>query len=363
MDAQDEHAFITRILKITAAVLLVLGTVVVLKPFIVAGLFAAVFVMATWPLHRLVRSRVRGSNTGAATIMTLAATVLVIVPFAWLVNNAIERVPGWIAAAQAWLAQGLPPPPDWLQQIPFAGALLDSYWRDLAADPSGLRGVGRRLIEVGRDPLIHVSQLIGQGVLQLALATFIAFFFYRDGEGIVRSLRAGLARVAGTLADELLTIVQDTVQGVVVGIVGTAIAQGSLATVGFLIAGVPGPFLLGGLTALVSVFPGGPVVVWLGATFWLLAQQQLGWAIFMASWGLFLVSSIDNVVRPLLISRGASLGFALVFVGVIGGLVAFGFVGIFIGPVLLALTWRLWNTWLRRGDERAPTTSRPGPAG
>jgi predicted PurR-regulated permease PerM len=360
MHADDEHALITRIVKIAAALLLVLGAVVVLKPFIVAGLFAAVFVMATWPLHLVVRRGVRGSDTWAAAVMTLAAIVLVLVPFAWLVDNAIERVPGWFAVAQGWFAAGLPEPPAWVLKIPYGGALIEQYWRELAADPGALRGLGRRLFEVGREPLLVAGRVVGEGVVQLALATFVAFFFYRDGEAIVRSLRKGLARVAGALSEELIAIVRDTVRGVVLGIVGTALAQGSIATVGFVIAGVPGAFLLGGLTALVSVIPGGPVVVWLGATIWLLAQEQIGWAIFMAVWGVLLISSIDNVLRPLLISREASLSFALVFVGVVGGLIAFGFVGIFIGPTLLALTWRLWNTWIERGEVRGSRSSSSG---
>ncbi len=364
MEHPDEQALITRIVKIAAAALLVIGAAVVVEPFLAAGLFAAVFVLATWPLHLAVRRAVRASDTAAAAIMTVLAIVLVIVPFAWLVDNAIERVPGWIAAVQAWLADGPPAPPAWLRRIPLVGDYLDGYWRELASDPGALRTVGARLIEIGREPLILAGRLIAGGVLQLLLATFVAFFFYRDGELLVRSLRAGTARIAGTMADELLAIVRDTVRGVVIGIVGTALAQGALATVGFLIAGVPAAFLLGGLTALLSLIPGGPVVVWLGATIWLLAHQQLGWAIFMVLWGALLVSSIDNVLRPLLISRGASLSFALVFVGVIGGLLAFGFVGIFLGPTLLALTWRLWNTWIERSrdpGQRASQSAAPPP--
>jgi|DewCreStandDraft_4_1066084.scaffolds.fasta_scaffold94169_1 predicted PurR-regulated permease PerM len=345
MQSGSERALITPIVKVVAVAALVLGAVIVIKPFIVAGLFAAVFVLATWPLYRAIRRRLRGSDTWAATVITLAAVVLVILPFAWLVETAIERVPGWIAIAQRWLSEGLPPPA-WLARMPFVGGVLDAYWREAVAEPGALQALGRRVIEFGREPLIAVGAVIGQGVLQLALAMFVAFFFYRDGEALVASLRAGLTRIAGPLSGELLTLVQDTVRGVVLGIVGTALAQGLLATIGFLIAGVPGPLLLGGLTALVSIVPGGPVVVWLGATLWLLAQERIGWAVFMALWGALLVSSIDNVLRPLLISRGASLSFALVFVGVIGGLIAFGFVGIFIGPTLLALAWRLWKTWL-----------------
>ena len=345
MDPNTQRALITRIAGLAALVLLVLGAIVVLRPFIAAGLFAAVFVLATWPLYSLLRRAVRGRNTLAASIATLLIIVLVVLPFAWLVQNAIDRVPAWFAVARAWIVEGLPPPPAWLQTIPIVGAMFAEYWQGFADDPGALRDLGRRLIEVGREPLVASGRVVGEGILQLALANFIGFFFFRDGEAIVRSLHAGVTRLAGNLAEELIGTVEATVRGVVIGIVGTAVAQGAMATIGFLIAGVPGALLLGGLTALVSIIPGGPVLVWVGATIWLLSKEELGWALFMAIWGAALISSIDNVVRPLLISRGASLSFALVFVGVIGGIIAFGFVGIFIGPTLLALSWRLWRTW------------------
>jgi predicted PurR-regulated permease PerM len=354
MKSTDEQALTTRIVKLTAVALLAIGTVVVLRPFVAAGLFAAVFALATWPLQQSVRRLVRGRATAAAAIMTLLSIVLVIVPFAWVADNAIERAPRWVAAAQRAFTEGLPPPPAWLQRIPVVGGWVAEYWREVAADPGALRTLGARLIELAREPLLFSGRVIAEGVLQLLLATFLAFFFYRDGETLVRSLRAGTARIAGDLADELLALVRDTVRGVVIGIVGTALAQGALATLGFVIAGVPGALLLGGLTTLLSLLPGGSVIGWLGATLWLLGQEQIGWAIFMALWGALLVSSIDNVLRPLLIARGASLSFALVFVGVIGGLLAFGFVGIFLGPTLLALTWRLWSRWVERGGRPHP---------
>ncbi len=354
MDPGIQRALVTRIAGLAALSLLVLGAIVVLRPFVAAGLFAAVFVLATWPLYSRLRKAVRGSDTWAAAIATLLLIVLVVLPFAWLVQNAIDRVPGWFAVARGWVVEGLPPPPPWLQRIPLAGALIDQYWRDFAADPGALRDLGRRLIEVGREPLVAAGSVIGEGILQLALANFIGFFFYRDGEKLVSSLRAGIERLAGALAGEMIATVEATVRGVVLGIVGTAVAQGAVAMIGFVIAGVPGALLLGGLTALVSIVPGGPVLIWLGATIWLLSTEQLGWALFMAIWGAALISSIDNVIRPLLISRGASLSFALVFVGVVGGIIAFGFVGIFIGPTLLALCWRLWRTFIEQESPPAP---------
>lgn len=352
LDPATPRALINRIAGLAALALLALGTFVVLRPFIAAGLFAAVFAMATWPAYAAVRRALRGSDTAAATLLTLAVVVLVLLPFAWLAENAVEQVPRWVGVVRGWIVDGLPSPPAWVARIPLAGAALEEYWRALAADPGALRELGKRLIEIVRGPLISAGAIVGEGILQLALATFIGFFFYRDGEAIVRSLRAGVVRLAGPLADELIATVQGTVRGVVLGIVGTAAAQGALAAIGFLIAGVPAPLLLGGLTALVSLIPGGPVLVWLGATFWLLAQELFGWAVFMLLWGAGLVSSIDNVVRPLLISRGASLSFGLVFVGVVGGILAFGFVGVFIGPALLALACRLWQVWVEREEDR-----------
>ena len=239
----------------------------------------------------------------------------------------------------------MPAPPGWVARIPVFGGTLDTYWREVAADPGALRALVLRAADISREPLVGAARVVGEGLLQLLLATFLAFFLYRDGEALVASLRTGLARLAGSLSDQMLRISHSTIQSVVLGLVGTAIAQGAVAVIGFLIAGVPNAFLLGGLTALLSILPGGTVLVWLGATIWLLSEQQTGWAIFMAAWGVGLISSVDNVLRPLLMSRGSDLPFALVFVGVIGGAIAFGFVGVFLGPTLLALAMALWRAW------------------
>ena len=155
-----------------------------------------------------------------------------------------------------------------------------------------------------------------------------------------------MQRLAGKLAPGLLETVGGTVQGVVYGLVGTAIAQGIVSLIGFAIAGVPGALLLGFLTFMLSMVPIGPPLIWGGAAAWLFAQDQTGWAIFMAIYGFVVISGIDNVIKPLLISRGSSLPFVLVFLGVMGGVYAFGFVGIFLGPTLLAVGLSLLQQWL-----------------
>jgi predicted PurR-regulated permease PerM len=190
--------------------------------------------------------------------------------------------------------------------------------------------------------------LLGEGVIQLSFAVFIGFFLYRDGEALVAATREAMQRLAGKLAPGLLETVGGTVQGVVYGLVGTAIAQGIVSLIGFAIAGVPGALLLGFLTFMLSMVPIGPPLIWGGAAAWLFAQDQTGWAIFMAIYGFVVISGIDNVIKPLLISRGSSLPFVLVFLGVMGGVYAFGFVGIFLGPTLLAVGLSLLQQWLKQ---------------
>jgi predicted PurR-regulated permease PerM len=146
---------------------------------------------------------------------------------------------------------------------------------------------------------------------------------------------------------------------VIYGIVGTGLAQGVAAAIGFLIAGVPGAPLLGFITFFLSIVPVGPPLLWIGATVWLFNQGQPGWAVFMAVWGFFVVSGIDNIVKPLLISRGTKLPFVLVLLGVLGGILAFGFIGIFLGPTLLAVGFNLARRWAlpQQGDDPRTTPS------
>jgi predicted PurR-regulated permease PerM len=205
--------------------------------------------------------------------------------------------------------------------------------------------------------LVQAGIVAGEGVLQFSLIAFIGFFFYRDGAALAQAVRSGLERVTGSVAGRLLEIVGGTINGVMYGIVGTGLAQGLAAVVGLLIAGVPGALMLGFITAFLSIVPAGPPLVWIGATIWLFFQDHPGWAVFMALWGFFIVSGIDNIVKPLLISRGASLPFVLVLLGVLGGILAFGFIGIFLGPTLLAVGFRFVRHWAvpqHASDPRTP---------
>jgi predicted PurR-regulated permease PerM len=182
----------------------------------------------------------------------------------------------------------------------------------------------------------------------MSLATFICFYFYRYGVESMRFLDGVMARVIGPQAQDITLIIVKTVRSVMYGLLGTSLAQGVLATVGFAIAGVPAALLLGFATAVLALLPIGPPLLWAGAAIWLVFQGDIGWAFFMLAWGAILISGVDNILLPLLMSRGSNLPFALLLLGVIGGVLAFGFVGVFIGPTLLAVGLNLMEQWVVR---------------
>ncbi|MDN3918904.1 AI-2E family transporter [Roseateles violae] len=334
--------------QLAAVVIVVFGCYQILHPFIPAILFSAVACSSSWPLYARLRRALRGRSNLAALLMTLGLVVLVIGPTTALAASLADDVGAAVQAIKELLEQGPLQPPEWLKTIPLVGESLDGYWHRLAGSREELVAALKSLIEPARAVVVVAGKAIGSGLLQMALATFICFFFYRDGEALVQSARGILARLAGGLADELLATIDNTVTGVVQGIFGTALAQALVAILGFVIAGVPGALLLGTATFFLSMVPVGPPLIWGGAAAWLFYQGSVGWAIFMLIWGLLVISSIDNFVKPYLISRTSSLPLLLIVFGVFGGIVAFGFIGVFIGPPVLAVGLTLVQLWTTR---------------
>ena len=161
-----------------------------------------------------------------------------------------------------------------------------------------------------------------------------------------------MERLAGQRAERLIQVTAGTVSRVVNGILGTAVAQSALALFGFWLAGVPGAMVLGLLTFFFSIIPMGPPLVWLPAAIWLYFQGETAWAAFMALYGMLVISSVDNIIKPYLISRGGALPLLLVFMGVLGGLMAFGFIGVFLGPVILAIAYALLSEWMNPSEKK-----------
>lgn len=352
--APERLASIDFYARVAAVVLLVVGCFVVLRPFVTAMLFAGVVCATTWPVYKEVKRRLGNRSAAAALLMVLALVLLIVVPLAILATSFAGNVATFAEALQRWLAAGIPGPPGWLAGIPFVGEQLSGQWQAIASNPEELRAIGRTMVDPARKALLGLGAVLGHGVIEMLIVAFVGFFFYRDGEAIMHAVHSGTERVAGHLSGDLLRQVQGTVISVVYGILGTALAQGAVATVGFLIAGVPAALTLGFATFILSLVPVGPPLVWGGAAIWLYYQGSLAWAIFMVLWGTLVVSSIDNFLKPLLISRGSKMSLLLVALGVFGGLLAFGFIGIFLGPALLATGLSVAQYWVRpAGPSRA----------
>jgi predicted PurR-regulated permease PerM len=342
--------------RVAAIALLALGCVLILQPFIGAILFAGVMVLSTWPAFVKLRDRWNGRSSLAALALVLGMVVVLAIPVALAAQSLIVHSAGMVEAVRGFLERrDSLQLPRFVTGLPLVGASLAEYWALLLESREELVSLAKRLADPAKTMLIAMGAAIGQGVVQILIAMFVAFFFYRDGERVRRLLIEGMVRLAG--ADHgagLVSTAQGAVRGVVYGLIGTAFAQAAVALLGFLIAGVPGAMLLAALTFVLSLVPMGPVLIWGGAAAWLYSEGQTGWAIFMVVWGAGVISSVDNFVKPILMSRAGNLSMMLVVLGVFGGAIAFGFIGLFVGPALLAVGWSVLKQWLGDRAEEEP---------
>jgi len=338
-------------LSAAALVLLVIGCFLVLQPFLIATLWAMILVYTTWPLRNRLKRWLRNSPTAAASGMTLAITMVMLAPVVAAVITLADDVVVFTDLAQARLKDGLPVAPAWIAGLPWIGERIAIYWNDLVQDSGHLIEELKKTLPAARSFLVASGATLGHGVVQISLSILIAFFVYRDGEQAALRLDAAVAQLGGEKARHLLKVAASTVRSVVYGILGAALGQGVLAGLGFWIAGVPAATLLGVVTFFVSPLPMGPAILWLPAAGWLFYQGHTGWAIFIALWGVLVVSSVDNFLKPVLMSRGSDLPILFVFLGVLGGAAAFGFIGVFIGPTLLAVGQRLVQEWIAAGEK------------
>jgi predicted PurR-regulated permease PerM len=326
----------------------------VMAPFWSALFWGAVLAFASWPLMRLLTRWLKGRESLAAALLTLGWAVLVLAPLVWLGFNLADHVRDATVFIKDVQVDGLPDPPTWLGSVPLVGERLVSFWNTIDQQGAAmLTSVRPYLGQVGNFLLARSAQ-IGGGIVELTLSIVFVFFFYRDGPRLAAFVLSLLERLIGDRAQYYVDLVAGTVQRVVNGVIGTAAAQALLALIGFLIAGVPGALVLGIGTFLLSLVPMGPPLIWIPATAWLAWKGDYGMAIFLGLWGTFIVSGVDNVLKPYLISRGGNLPLVIVLLGVFGGLLAFGFIGLFIGPTLLAVAYSLLLDWVGSNRVQAP---------
>ena len=336
---------IERWIALVVLIVLVAGCYLVLAPFLSAVLWAIILCCTTWPAFDRLQRVLHGRRTLASLVVTLAMALVVLAPFVIVGISLAENANELVDDAKRFIDAGPPDPPAWVGQIPLVGAEAQDYWSSIAHNTASLMDDLKQYIKPLQAFAIGSGALLGRGLLELALSIFIAFFLYRDGAAISQRLTASVDHIAGDRGARLMRVAVGTMRGVVYGILGTAIAQGVLAGIGLWLASVPAAPLLGLATFFLSPLPIGPPLVWGGAAIWLFYQGHTGWAVFIIAWGLLVVSSVDNFIKPLIISRGSNLPFILVLLGILGGVVAFGFIGVFLGPTLLAIGFALIQDW------------------
>ncbi|WP_270934801.1 AI-2E family transporter [Falsiroseomonas oryzae] len=340
-------AMIERGLAFAAVAAVLFGILAVLRPFATAIMFGAILAIALWPLRdALVTRRVRPGLTAALLLLLVLAAV--VVPTLLIAPGLVAAIDGGMEWARVALLTAPDAPPEWLARLPLVGEQVVAGWAKIAEARGNLGGALAPYAARIQAVLLDIAGGLADSLLQMLLSLVVATMLWTSGPVIAEALHHGAGRLGGETGQESLTTAGAAVRAVAYGVVGTSVAQGIFAGIGYAIAGIPAAALLGFLTFVFSISQIlGPLVIlmWIGAAWWLFDQGQTLWAIFMAAWGLVVISGSDNVLRPLLIKRGVEMPLSIIIIGVFGGFVAFGFLGLFIGPVLLAVGLVMLRAW------------------
>jgi predicted PurR-regulated permease PerM len=357
--AEDHRDLVRTILAVLFVAGLIAASFWILWPFLPATIWATTLVVATWPLMLRVQRRLWHRRWLAVVVMTIALLLVFVAPF-WLAIATIaqnfERIVGW---ANALTSFRLPPAPLWLENIPLFGDQIILLWQRVAA--SGIAELaGKAAPYAGSAAGWFVGALGGFGivVVQFVLTVVIAAIMYAGGERAAFVAQRFGHRLAGERGRQSVLLAGQAIRGVALGVVVTALLQSVLGGVGLALAGVPVPAVLTAVMFMMCIAQLGPGLVLIPAVVWLYWSGEPGWGTFMLVWSIIVIS-LDNIVRPLLIRKGAHLPMTLLLAGVIGGLIAFGLVGIFLGPVVLAVAYTLLQAWM--SDDPIPdATDEPG---
>ena len=320
----------------------------ILRPFLTALVWATTIVVTTWPLMLGIQKRLLGKRALAVAVMTIALLLILIVPLTLSIVSTIAKSDEIVAWAKSLATMTLPPPPAWLEQLPVVGSKLAARWQQLAV--LGQAGISERLAPHARDIaswLIARAGSVGMMIVQFLLTVIISAVLYAKGEKAADGICLFARKLGGQYGEDAAILAGRAVRGVALGVVVTALIQTVLAGIGLAVAGVPAALLLTGVIFILCVAQIGPGLVLIPVVVWLYWTDQPIWGTAMIVWGIF-VGTIDNFIRPVLIKKGADLPLLLIFAGVIGGLIAFGVIGLFIGPVMLAVTYTLLQAWVRR---------------
>jgi len=332
--------------SVIALVLLLASSFWILKPFLLPLVWATMIAVATWPLLLGVEKRLRQSRKLAVLVMTLGLLLVMILPLTLAVKTILQNVDAMKDWIRGISAEGLPPLPEWIGNLPMFGTRVSEAWAKAAAGgPGGISAELSPYLQKFLTWFVNNAGGFGLIIVEFLLALVLTAILYAKGETAAMGVRSFFRRLAGERGDEMVILAGKAIRAVAMGIVVTALIQSALAGIGLWAAGIPGPALLTAVMFLFAIAQIGVVPVLAVAVAWLFWQGATLWAIALLVWTV-IVGSLDNVIRPILIRKGADLPLLLILAGVIGGLVAFGIIGLFVGPVMLAVSYTLLKQWV-----------------
>jgi predicted PurR-regulated permease PerM len=347
--------------RITLGVLFIAGLIGaslwILQPFIPAVVWATTLVIATWPIMRRVQELLWQRRGLAVLAMTLALLVIFVLPF-WLAISTIIENAGTIIHWVEWAATAdFPSPPAWLANIPLVGESATQAWLKLG--DSGYRGLLSRMAPYAGSItqwLIATMGGVGSTFLQILLTVAISAILFAKGEQAGNTVVRFGVRLAGMRGKQSVSLAAQAIRGVALGVVVTAFLQSAVAGAGLLITGVPFASILCAIAFMLCIAQIGPAPILIPAVVWMYARSDASWATLLLVFSVVAIG-MDNVIRPILIRRGADLPLLLILAGVIGGLLAFGLIGIFLGPTILAVAYTLLGAWIAEGNPLAHEVS------
>ena len=334
----------------TLAVFCIVGLIAlslwVLRPFLAATVWSTMLVVATWPWLVSLQKALGGRRAPAVMVMTVGMLLLLIAPLWWAISTITQKSDQFMVLGKQLASNGLPALPDWVEHIPFVGEKINTAWTDLIAGGAAgfMDHVAPYAASTGRWVLSQFGGLGGM-LIQFLLVVTISAILYSSGEVAAKIIRSFGSRLAGARGEGAMVLAGQAIRAVALGVGVTAVVQTVLGGVGLVIAGVPFAAILSALMLMLCIAQVGPSLVLFPAVGWRFWQGDTVWAMFLLVWSLSVVS-LDNFLRPMLIKRGADLPLLLIFAGVIGGLLSFGLIGIFVGPVALAVTYTLAQAWV-----------------
>ena len=346
MQPEPKHDLARNVLAVLFIFALMAASFWILRPFLAAIIWSTMIVVSTWPIMLAVQRRLWGRRVPAVAVMTVALLLVFVAPFSAAIGTIVanvDEIAGW---AKGLAGVTLPPPPDFVEKIPYAGEKVAALWRNYAAKGSAelAQIIAPYAGQITRWFAAEVGSF-GLVSVQFLLTVVICAILYATGEDAAQWVRRFGRRLAGERGDNVVRLAGQAIRGVALGVVVTAVVQSLLGGIGLAVAGVPFVAVLTAIMFMLALAQIGAVPVLLCALAWLWWKDATGWFFALLVWTA-IVGSLDNVLRPILIRKGADLPLLLIFAGVIGGLFAFGLLGLFVGPVILAVSYTLLDAWV-----------------